>query len=101
MENIGFSALLRSKGYNQKRLAEEAEIPPGVLCHRINGRTPWQWPEVGRVCETLGITLDDFAGYFPVGNVPAAQHRQQAEKAELEAMRNLLAAFKAAAKAVG
>ena len=101
MENIGFSALLRSKGYNHMRLAEACGLSKTQMSLRVTGRTPWQWPEVGRVCEVLGITLDDFAGCFPVGNVPAGKHRQQAEKAELDAMRNLLAAFKSAAKAVG
>lgn len=69
MTNIAFKALLKSKGYNQKRLAEETGIPPGVLSHRINGVNDWLWPEVGRICASLGITYDEFAAYFPTANM--------------------------------
>ena len=31
MANIGFTALIKSKGYNQKSLAEETGIPVAVL----------------------------------------------------------------------
>ena len=69
MANIGFTALIKSKGYNQKSLAEETGIPPGVLSHRINSRDIWTWPEVSAVCAALGITYDEFATYYPVANV--------------------------------
>ena len=42
MSNIAFTALIKSKGYNQKRLAEETGIPPGVLSLRINGVNDWR-----------------------------------------------------------
>lgn len=101
MKNLAFTTLIKSKGYSREMLADALHLSVTSVSRKAGGKLPWTWPEVGKVCETLGITLDDFAGYFPVGNVPASQHRCQAEKAELEAMRNLLAAFKAAAKAVG
>lgn len=62
MTNLAFTALIKSKGYNQKSLAEETGIPPGVLSHRINSRDIWTWPEVSAVCAALGITYDE---YFP------------------------------------
>lgn len=31
MANIGFTALIKGKGYNQKSLAEETGIPAAVL----------------------------------------------------------------------
>lgn len=82
MTNLAFTALIKSKGYNQKSLAEEADIPPGVLSHRINGLDDWHWPEVSRICEALGITYDEFAAYFPVANVrqttkPAAKTKNE------------------------
>ena len=58
MSNIAFTALIKSKGYNQKRLAEETGIPPGVLSLRINGVNDWRWPEVSLICAALGITYD-------------------------------------------
>lgn len=101
MTNLAFTALIKSKGYNQKSLAEKTGIPPGVLSHRINRRDTWTWPEVSTVCAALGITYDEFATYYPVADVPAAQRRnQQAETAELDALRNLIVAFKTAEKAI-
>lgn len=61
MSNIAFTALIKSKGYNQKCLAEETGIPPGVLSLRINGVNDWRWPEVSLICAALGITYDEFA----------------------------------------
>lgn len=69
MTNLAFTALIKSKGYNQKSLAEETGIPPGVLSHRINSRDTWTWPEVSAVCAALGITYDEFATYYPVADV--------------------------------
>lgn len=93
MANIGFTALIKSKGYNQKSLAEETGIPPGVLSHRINSRDIWTWPEVGAVCAALGITYDEFATYYPVANVlkssaamPTREERIDNVLAELRAI---------------
>lgn len=62
-----FNDYIKSKGWNQKRLAEAARINPGVFSHRVNGRQDWQWTEVRRVCEVLNITLEEFAEYYPAG----------------------------------
>ena len=59
MSNIAFTALIKSKGYNQKRLAEETGI---------NGVNDWRWPEVSLICAALGITYDEFATYFPTSS---------------------------------
>ena len=74
MTNLAFTALIKSKGYNQKSLAEETGIPPGVLSPRINSRDIWTWPEVSAVCAALGITYDEFATYYPVANVRKSEH---------------------------
>lgn len=93
MANIGFTALIKSKGYNQKSLAEETGIPPGVLSHRINSRDIWTWPEVSAVCAALGITYDEFATYYPVADVrkssaamPTREERIDNVLAELRAI---------------
>lgn len=62
-----FNDYIKSRGWNQKRLAEAARINPGVFSHRVNGRQDWQWTEVRRVCEVLNITLEEFAEYYPAG----------------------------------
>lgn len=93
MTNLAFTALIKSKGYNQKSLAEETGIPPGVLSHRINRRDTWTWPEVSAVCAALDITYDEFATYYPVANVlksssamPTREERIDNVLAELRAI---------------
>ena len=101
MTNLAFTALIKSKGYNKQRLADACGLSQTQMSNRINGANDWRWPEVSKVCAALGITLDEFATYYPVADVPASQHRnQQAETAELDALRNLIAAFKTAEKAI-
>lgn len=101
MNNRAFKALLKSKGYNREKLAEELKLSGNSVGRKYTGKIPWTWPEVCKVCAALGITLDEFATYYPVADVPAAQRRnQQAETAELDALRNLIAAFKTAEKAI-
>lgn len=39
------------------------------MSNRINGANDWRWPEVGKVCTALGITLDEFSTYYPVADV--------------------------------
>ena len=87
MTNLAFTALIKSKGYNKKRLSEECHIPAAVISQRINGRSPWEWREVGRVCQALDITYDDFARYFPSGIVrPTTKETTREERVD-----NLLA----------
>ncbi len=96
MTNLAFTALIKSKGYNKKRLAEETGIPPGVLSHRINRRDTWTWPEVSAVCATLGITYDEFATYYPVADVrksTAAPAISQDDITEFENLRIALINF--------
>ena len=101
MNNRAFKALLKSKGYNREKLAEELKLSGNSVGRKYTGKIPWTWPEVCKVCAALGITLDEFATYYPVTDVSAAQRRnQQAETAELDALRNLIAAFKTAEKAI-
>ena len=65
MTNLAFTALIKSKGYNKQRLADVCGLSRTQMSNRINGANDWRWTEVGKVCAALGITLDDFATYFP------------------------------------
>lgn len=76
MANIGFTALIKSKGYNKQRLAEEMGIAPAMLSYRVTGRSPWKWQEVGKACEILDITFDEFAAYFPNGAVKPSTRKK-------------------------
>lgn len=65
MTNLAFTALIKSNGYNKQRLADVCGLSRTQMSNRINGANDWRWPEVSKVCAALGITLDDFATYFP------------------------------------
>ena len=69
MTNLAFTALIKSKGYNKQRLADACGLSQTQMSNRINGANDWRWPEVGKVCAALGITLDEFATYYPVADV--------------------------------
>ncbi len=90
--DIAFTSFIKSKGYNKRRLAEACDIPAPVISNRINERSPWEWSEVGKVCEVLDITYDDFASFFPAGNVrpsprePTREERIDNVLAELRAI---------------
>lgn len=67
MTNLAFTALIKSKGYNKQRLADACGLSKTQMSNRINGANDWRWPEVGKACAALGITLDEFATYYPAG----------------------------------
>lgn len=69
MNNCAFKALLKSKGYNREKLAEELKLSGNSVGRKYTGKIPWTWPEVCKVCTALGITLDEFATYYPVTDV--------------------------------
>ncbi len=69
MNNHAFKALLKSKGYNREKLAEELKLSGNSVGRKYTGKIPWTWPEVCKVCAALGITLDEFATYYPVADV--------------------------------
>lgn len=69
MNNRAFKALLKSKGYNREKLAEELKLSGNSVGRKYTGKIPWTWPEVCKVCAALGITLDEFATYYPVADV--------------------------------
>lgn len=68
MNNRAFRALLKSKGYNRGKLAEELKLSGNSVGRKYTGKIPWTWPEVCKVCAALGITLDEFATYYPVAD---------------------------------
>lgn len=69
MTNLAFKALLKSKGYNRGKLAEELKLSGNSVGRKYTGKIPWTWPEVCKVCAALDITLDEFATYYPVADV--------------------------------
>lgn len=93
MTNLAFTALIKSKGYNKQRLADACGLSQTQMSNRINGANDWRWPEVSKVCAALGITLDEFATYYPVADVRKSSMKPTISQAELEAMKTLRTAL--------
>lgn len=93
MTNLAFTALIKSKGYNKQRLADVCGLSQTQMSNRINGANDWRWPEVGKACAALGITLDEFATYYPVANVRKSEHAPIISQADLEALKSLRGAL--------
>lgn len=93
MTNLAFTALIKSKGYNKQRLADACGLSQTQMSNRINGANDWRWPEVSKVCAALGITLDEFATYYPVADVRKSPMKPTISQAELEAMKTLRTAL--------
>lgn len=93
MTNLAFTALIKNKGYNKQRLADVCGLSQTQMSNRINGANDWRWPEVGKVCTALGITLDEFATYYPVANVRKSEHAPIISQADLEALKSLRGAL--------
>lgn len=93
MTNLAFTALIKSKGYNKQRLANACGLSQTQMSNRINGANDWRWPEVSKVCAALGITLDEFATYYPVADVRKSPMKPTISQVELEAMKTLRTAL--------
>lgn len=96
MTNLAFTALIKSKGYNKQRLADVCGLSKTQMSNRINGANDWRWPEVGKACAALGITLDEFATYYPVADMRKSTVTptiSQDDIAEIENLRTALISF--------
>lgn len=61
-----FVCAVKARGMKMRDLADAIGIGPSVLSSRIHGRTPWTLTEVQRTCKVLGMSLSEFAEYFPL-----------------------------------
>lgn len=67
-----FIAAVKARGMKLKDLAERLGLSRTALSKRIHGRTPWTLPEAQKACIILRMTLEEFAGYFPLGGTANA-----------------------------
>ena len=93
MTNLAFTALIKSKGYNKQRLADVCGLSKTQMSNRINGANDWRWPEVGKACAALGITLDEFATYYPVADVRKSTVTPTISQDDIAEIENLRAAL--------
>ena len=61
-----FIAAVKARGSKLYDFAEEIGLTGAALSNRPHGRTDWTLPEAQRACKVLGMTLDTFAGFFPL-----------------------------------
>ena len=93
MTNLAFTALIKSKGYNKQRLADACGLSQTQMSNRINGANDWRWPEVSKVCSALGITLDEFATYYPVADVRKSTATPTVSRDDIAEFENLRTAL--------
>lgn len=93
MTNLAFTALIKSKGYNKQRLADACGLSKTQMSNRINGANDWRWPEVSKACAALGITLDEFATYYPVADVPKSTVTPNVSQDDITEFENLRTAL--------
>lgn len=62
---MAFKGLCFQKGLKLWELGEAVGLSLAGIYHRVDGTTPWRFDEAQRVCKALGITLDEFAQYYP------------------------------------
>lgn len=61
---IRFKAMLKRRGYNMTRLADEMGLTSTQVSNRVHQVVPWRLPEAVRAADVLGMTLDEFAAFF-------------------------------------
>ena len=62
---MAFRAIAWKRGYPLTRLADELGMSATMVSNRVRGVVPWTLPEAIRAAEVLGMTLPEFAAYFP------------------------------------
>jgi len=69
--SMSFRAIARAHGWPLIRLADELGMSPTMVSNRVRGVVPWTLPEAVQASKTLGMTLAEFAAYFPEGRKEA------------------------------
>lgn len=62
---IRFKAMLKHRGYNLSRLAEEMGMTRTQMSNRVNGAVEWTWSDAIQVTTRLAITFEEFREFFP------------------------------------
>lgn len=50
--------------YRQEELSKETGIPKATLSQRINGKRPFDAPQISAICKVLDIPQDQIGRYF-------------------------------------
>lgn len=50
--------------YNQEELSKAAGIPKATLSQRINGKKPFNAPQISALCKVLEIKPEEIGRYF-------------------------------------
>ena len=63
--SMSFRATARARGWPLIRLADELGMSPTQISNRVHRVVPWTLPEAVQASKALGMTLPEFAAYFP------------------------------------
>lgn len=55
-----FKGYMAEHGIKQTDLAELLDIDVTNVCEKVNGRQPWTLAQVKIICETYGISADEY-----------------------------------------
>lgn len=60
-----FKAMLKQRGYNMTRLADEMGLSRSQMSNRVSGTVKWTWSDAIQVTTRLSITFEEFREFFP------------------------------------
>lgn len=60
-----FKAMLKQRGYNMTRLADEMGMTRTQMSNRVSGTVKWTWSDAIQVTSRLSITFEEFREFFP------------------------------------
>ena len=60
--NEKLGAWLLKEGNTQELLASKIGISRPTLAGRLNGKSKWNWEDVIRISQLVGVSLDELAG---------------------------------------
>ena len=65
--SMDFRAIAWERGWSFTSLADELGLTCTQVSNRVHQVVPWRLPEAVRAADVLGMTLPEFAAYFPAG----------------------------------
>lgn len=63
--SMNFRTTARRRGFPLTRLADELGMTRTQISNRVHGAVAWTLPEAIQAARCLGMTLPEFAAYFP------------------------------------
>lgn len=55
---------IKERGHTQKSLAEVIGVSEGQFCQKLTGRYPFTQREIDKICDELGISVNEIGVFF-------------------------------------